>query len=201
MTGYARMRTLPDRIPPGGVPNLPDVIKNLIALGLLIVLLAPPLLVGGWFQLERAQLRREVRARMLSGVEPGELVLLTFSQEEALRVLRWERDDEFEFNGQMYDVARIETEGDTVRYWCWPDGPETRLNQELEALTAQLFHETPEPGQQTARLLYFFKSLYFSESQAWQAVCTYASVLFQPYREEGYLPPVLAIALSPPRLG
>lgn len=175
--------------------------KKLIALGLLFALLTPPLLVGGWLRLERYGLRREVRERLLAGVEPGELVLLTFTQEEALQVLRWERDDEFEYRGQMYDVVRTEKEGDSIRFWCWPDGPETRLNQELEALTARLFHDAPEPGQQTGRLVYFFKSLFFSENEAWQAPGISARELLTAHRERGYLPPVLALALSPPRLG
>lgn len=175
--------------------------KNLIALGLLLALLTPPLLVGGWFQLARAELRSEVRQQLLARVEPGELVLLTFSQEEARQVLRWERDDEFEFNGQMYDVVSVREEAGRVHFWCWPDGPETRLNQELEALTAQLFHDAPEPGKQTGWLLYFFKSLYFSDGKPWQALYTYTPEPFQSYREEGYSPPVLSISPSPPRLG
>ena len=175
--------------------------KNLIALGLLFALLSPPLLVGGWLRLERYGLRREVRERLLAGVEPGELVLLAFSQEEARQVLRWERDDEFEYNGHMYDVVRAEWVGASGRFWCWPDGPETRLNQELEALTVRLFHDAPEPGQQTGRLVYFFKSLFFSEGETWQAPGISARELLPAHRERGYLPPVLALPLSPPRLG
>jgi len=181
--------------------KLSTVTKNLIALGLLLALLTPPLLVGGWFQLERNELRREVRQRLLDEVEPGELVLLTFSKEEARQALRWERPDEFEYQGHMYDVVRVREEAGRVHFWCWPDEPETRLNQELEALTAQLFHDAPEPGKQTGRLLYFFKSLYFSDGKPWQALYTNTPELFQPYREEGYSPPVLAISPSPPRLG
>ena len=173
--------------------------RTLIALGLLFALLSPPLLVGGWLRLERYGLRREVRERLLAGAEPGELVLLAFSKEEARQVLRWERDDEFEYNGHMYDVVRAEWVGDSVRFWCWPDGPETRLNRELEALTARLFHDAPEPGQQTGRLVSFFKSLFFSQGEPWQATCSLARELPSPHRERGYFPPVLAIALSPPR--
>ena len=94
--------------PARGVPNPTRVTKNLIAIGLLFALLAPPLLTGGWFQLERAGLRREARQKLLAGTAPEELVLLSFSEEEARQVLRWERDDEFEYNGHMYDVARVE---------------------------------------------------------------------------------------------
>jgi len=186
--------------PARGVPNPTRVTKNLIAIGLLFALLAPPLLTGGWFQLERAGLRREARQKLLAGTAPEELVLLSFSEEEARQVLRWERDDEFEYNGHMYDVARVERVGQTVRFWCWPDGPETRLNQELEALTAQLFHDAPDPGQHTGRLLYFFKSLYFSDGMAWQPSCPPSPELFSGYLARAYAPPGLAIPPSPPRL-
>ena len=178
-----------------------NVTKNLIALGLLFALLTPPLLVGGWFQLERAELRREVRATLQAGAKPGELVRLTFTEVEARQELRWERDDEFEYNGQMYDVVRTEREGGVVRYWCWPDGPETRLNQELEALTARLLHDAPEPRQQTGHLFHFLKSLYFSEGMTWQATYPAPSQSFTSYRAQEYAAPVLSIPLSPPRLG
>ncbi len=177
------------------------VTKHLISIGLLCALLTPPLLVSGWFQLTRAQLRREARQQLLAGVQPGELVAFEFTKEEAHTLLQWEHPDEFEYQGRMYDVVRVEKAGGKVRYWCWPDEDETRLNRELRALTAQLLHDAPQPKEQAGHLLAFFKSLYFHEPLVWQAVgFPEPENWLVPY-ERGYTAPVLSIRPAPPRLG
>ncbi len=179
--------------------KLPTVTKHFIAIGLLCTLLTPPLLVCGWFQLTRAELRREARQHLQSQAKPGELVALEFTFEEARTALHWERPDEFEYQGNMYDVMRVEQAGEKVRFWCWPDQPETRLNRELRALTAQLLRDAPQPKEQAGHLLAYFKSLFYCEADAWQAIGSSVSESDAVPCEHEYNSPVLSIRPAPPR--
>lgn len=175
--------------------------KQLISIGLLFALLTPPLLVGGWFRLTRSELRREARQQLVAGVQPGELVAFEFTPEEARAALKWERPDEFEYQGSMYDVVRVEQLQGKVRYWCWPDEGESRLNRELRALTAQLMRNSPQPKEQAGNLLAFFKSLYCYQANTWQAMAL-------PETKSGGIPfirryaaPELPVWPAPPRQG
>lgn len=180
---------------------MPTVTKHLISIGLLFALLTPPLLVGSWFQLTRHELRREARQLLLAGVEPGELEVFEFTVAEAQAVLKWERSDEFEYRGRMYDVVRVEQTGPKVRYWCWPDEGETRLNRELRALTAQLMRDAPQPKEQAGHLLTYFKSLFFRDRIAWQAYIFSEAKSGPETCVSSYTAPALPLWPSPPRLG
>jgi hypothetical protein len=173
--------------------------KSLISVGLFLVLLSPPIWVGSWFAAERSAIRKEVRSQLLNGVKDADLVVLTFSKVEAETLLHWERDDEFEYKGKMFDVVRVKVNGNQVRYWCWPDEPESELNQKLRSISAQLFNHAPLPKHQVPKLVLFFKSLFFAENPI---LYLYPPKIGSLALYEGrilYRTPVLELWDTPPR--
>ena len=174
--------------------------KTCIAIGLFLVLISPPVWVGSWFAAERSAIRREVRSQLISGLKDIDLVVLTFSKVEAKNLLRWERDDEFEYRGKMYDVVKIEENGDQILYWCWPDEPESELNQKLRSITAQLFKDVPLPKNQGAKLVLFFKSLFFSADSIVYLYPSETGPLALYEGEKIYRAPALELWDTPPRV-
>ena len=112
---------------------------------------------------QKKSVRREIKKQIIAGIDCKELVCLSFTLEEAGKELEWEHEKEFEFRGEMYDVVESETFGDSVRYWCWPDREETRLNQLLVKLVNDNLGNQLMNRDKQNRVKDFYHSLYFAE--------------------------------------
>ena len=121
-----------------------------------------------YLQVEKAGLKREIKWKMIGGLDQNELVLLKFSKEETKEKLQWEHSKEFEYNGQMYDVVSKEIRGDTIYYRCWWDHEETALNKKLKKLVAGAFDQDEDQQQTHKRLNNFLQSFFISEAFQWR---------------------------------
>lgn len=143
---------------------------SLPAIFLLCILLAPTLALYSWLQAKKITVRREVKQLLEVGLPESKLTTLVFSVRDAERHLRWEHENEFEYRGQMYDIASRESRGDSIVFKVWPDHAETALNKSL----AKLATGTPDfPGKSqpsTDQVFRFFKTLYFHATLPAQAV-------------------------------
>lgn len=84
------------------------------------------------FPLSKALLEihyHQVRKELKEGKEEGERVQLFFSHEEVKKKLHWEKPDEFEYKGRMYDVIEREATKEGVRFTVYPDHEESRLRE------------------------------------------------------------------------
>ncbi len=97
-----------------------------------------------WLHIQKRLVKKEVKAKLIAGIDKSELVHFTFSQSQIETDLRWEHSKEFEYKGEMYDIVETEILGDSIRYVCWHDKAETKLNRRLQALIAQATSGTPE---------------------------------------------------------
>ncbi len=111
------------------------------------------------------QVKREVKRKIIAGIDKNELVLLKFTESQKKKQLKWKHSKEFQYNGEMYDIVETEIKGDTTYYWCWWDYKETKLNQKLEKLLSFALQNNPKKQKHQILLKNFFKSLYFSESE------------------------------------
>jgi hypothetical protein len=173
--------------------------KSLIAIGLILVLISPPLWVGSWYYAQRTSLRREVKSQLIKGVNPGDLVLFSFSKQEMENLVRWERHDEFEYEGNMYDVVRSEKKENRFYYWCWPDNQESILNKELRNRTAELFNNSPKPGEQSSKVILYFKSLFFKDIETWSFINFDNPEAHPNFIPNHYQNPYRFIPYSPPK--
>lgn len=112
-------------------------------------------------QFQKYYVRRDVKRKIIAGMDKKELVLLKFTRREKEQ-LDWVHSREFEYKGRMYDVVEKVEEGDTIFYRCWEDIKETALNQKLEKLAASALGENPLNQENQKQLQTFFKSLYFA---------------------------------------
>lgn len=106
--------------------------------------LAPIILVlllvqqAGWTVLYhgvRTQARRQARARVMNGVPRSEcrcFTMLATDVGKDGKGLAWEHDGEFAFDGEMYDVVRIEGSGDHVTVLAVADLKESALYQRVQ---------------------------------------------------------------------
>ena len=135
---------------------------------MLFCLAAPIIATYTWLQYKKMLANKEVKQQVSAGMDKEELVVLKFTREEVLTVLRWKDAKEFEYHGQMYDISEIEIKGDTIYYWCWWDHEETKLNRHLnDVLAYALGKDAPNKDTQK-RLAHFFRSLFCSKALPWQ---------------------------------
>jgi hypothetical protein len=128
---------------------------------LLICTLAAPLLGAYFFlQYQKKQVKREVKWKMIEGLEAHQLVTLKFSKEQTLTELNWKHAKEFEYQGEMYDIVERHVVGDSIEFIVWWDYEETQLNKQLQALVSftWLHHPTPNKTKQAVQQL--IKSLF-----------------------------------------
>ena len=142
--------------------------KNRIAgILMLFCLVAPMVATYTWLQCKKMLAHEEVKRQMAAGIGREELFLLKFAREETQTRLHWKNAREFEYRGQMYDIAETETKGDTIYYWCWWDHEETKLNRRLDGVLAYALGKKFPNRDTQKRLVHFFRSLYCPNVPSW----------------------------------
>ena len=102
--------------------------------------------------------------KVKKAIPPEDQMRWTFSLEDARTKLFWEHSREFEYKGEMYDVIRTDTKGDSVSYWCYWDRKETKLKKQLNVLVMKLMGPGPQSRNQGTQINDFFRSLFFQSS-------------------------------------
>ncbi len=143
--------------------------ERIVAISLLFVLFAPVITIYTYLQYEKSAIRREIKWKMIAGMNQEELVLLKFTKEEINTKLRWEHSKEFEYNGQMYDIVSKEVIGDYIFYRVWWDHEETKLNKNLKKLVAVAFSQDEERNKAQMSLYVYLESFFFNDIFDWKA--------------------------------
>ena len=122
--------------------------------------MAPVAMTYTVFQFQKKKIKKEIKRRMIAGMDRDELVLLSFSSIDRLNKLEWEHAKEFKYQCVMYDVESRESCGDIINYWCWKDDEETKLNKDLDHLVHYALQTDDERKDTQNRLFDFFKVFY-----------------------------------------
>ena len=131
------------------------------------MLIAPAVVTYSWLQQRKRAVKKEVKWKMIAGIDKSELVLLKFSKVETTTKLKWKHSKEFEFNNQMYDIVDKITTKDSVKYWCWLDFEETKLNKQLDNLLVGVYQHDSKSKEKQDLLYKFYKSIYFQPVFSW----------------------------------
>jgi len=116
--------------------------------------------------LEKKMIRKEIKHRMIDGIDKSELIKLAFTEKELRSEVKWEHNKEFEYRGEMYDIVDVTFENDKIVYWCWWDHKETALNQKLNQLLNQFLgtshgdKEDKDTVSQFVKLVYTVPTIY-----------------------------------------
>ena len=174
--------------------------KRFISIMLLMLLIAPPVVTFSWLHMKKRMLRKEIKWKIINGIDKEELVLLTFSNDQVEACLKWHHSAEFEFMGEMYDVVETIFFDDSVSYYCWWDHEETLLNKKLKAMLALSAGKSKQERQQINYIIQFFQSIFFIENQFGSNSMIFNNTrlditYFFVVKTAGIIPPV-----PPPRL-
>ena len=131
------------------------------------MLIAPAVVTYSWLQQRKHAVKKEVKWKMIAGINKSELVLLKFSKAETTTNLNWKHSKEFEFNNQMYDIVDKVVSKDSIHYWCWWDFEETKLNKQLGNLLAGVYQHDSKSKERQDLVYKFYKSIYFQPVFSW----------------------------------
>lgn len=84
------------------------------------------------FLIQQQLIRKEVRLAIQQKASIEELVCISVSKSDS-KLLRWIKDDEFVYKGNLYDIVWMEKESDrAIHYWCINDDKEKSLLSHFE---------------------------------------------------------------------
>lgn len=127
------------------------------------MLVAPFAATYSWLQMQKKSVKSQVKKQIIAGIEEEELVHLAFTIDESKSILDWEHENEFEFQGLMYDIVKSEIRGDSIFYICWLDKVESRLNNKLNEILARNLGDNPQNRNKQKQLIDFYKILIYEE--------------------------------------
>ncbi|WP_339701957.1 hypothetical protein [uncultured Marixanthomonas sp.] len=142
--------------------------KKYIGIFLLLCLLLPSAGTYVWLTFHKKSLKKEVKWKLIAGIDKEELVLLKFSKTEIDKKVRWEHAKEFEYKGQMYDIVETNITKDSIAYWCWWDYEETKLNKDLNKIFSGVLKTDTETNEKRKRLINFYRTLFVQSKPVWQ---------------------------------
>ena len=132
------------------------------------MLIAPAVVTYSWLQQRKRAVKKEVKWKMIAGIDKSELVLLKFSKAETTTKLNWKHSKEFEFSNQMYDIVDKVVSKDSIHYWCWWDFEETKLNKQLDNLLVGVYQHDSKSKEKQDIVYKFYKSIYFQSLFCWE---------------------------------
>ena len=114
-----------------------------------------------YLSLQQKVIQEAVQRKLEEGIPENELVKLTFFKKEIPKLLKWEHDKEFEYNGQMYDVVEVTDVGDSLQYLCWWDKAETATKKNKQKLLHAVIDTSNPKKHIPTTFSDYYKSIYF----------------------------------------
>ena len=173
--------------------------KRIFGILLLLVITFPLVFLYVSYRIETKSIRKEVKEMLFMEVDRNELIELSFYINDAKSLLSWKDEHEFEYLGRMYDIVETSILGDTIKYLCWPDDEETRLNKRLDELVAKALGSEPQKKESSKRLLDFLKIQFFRYNLSdWDGL-TDEGIVQYPQLTSLYTSVFIAPASPPPK--
>ena len=119
--------------------------RKLISYSLFLLVIWQIVGFVGYFEVSHFSLKKEIKSLLKRGVPEDELITFTFNQKE-LNELKWLKKNEFEFNGNLYDVVKTEKlPGSKWKLACISDKQETLLFANLSQNVASNLGDSKHP--------------------------------------------------------
>ena len=173
--------------------------RKLISIYLLFCLVLPIPATYVYFQLQKRQLKKEIKEKIITTIPKEQLVALKFIKEEAQKELKWEHSKEFKYKDNMYDVVSVEIKDQIIYYYCWPDDDESELNKKIDEILAYASGNDTQKKENRERLINFFKSLFHTKPLTWSFFNYFIHELII-YKTISYTNISLLTSLPPPKV-
>lgn len=112
------------------------IVRKLVSFSLLILLTFQIIGFVGYFELAHYQLKKEIKSQLKQGVSKDKLVIFDFNSNQ-LKELVWLEKNEFDLNGNLYDVVRKSNSNGITHLECISDKQEkvlfAKLNQNVSS--------------------------------------------------------------------
>jgi hypothetical protein len=173
-------------------------LKTFLAILLMLTFLLP--FVGRYasIEYEAYKTKKEVKHKVLAGIDCKELVSLTISKQDAAIKLNWHHSKEFGYQGEMYDIVFTDTiSTDSLQYWLYWDNKETHLNQQLAALVANALNHDPAQKDKNSTFNQFTKDIFCIDIFTLQQPLPTSSVLRYSLAGASLSQPAMPLAPPP----
>jgi hypothetical protein len=157
--------------------------------------------IGVYFslQMEKKQIRREVKRMLLREEMGDQLVRLAFHVNQIDAAVQWAHDFEFAFAGTMYDIVNKSEQGDSVILECWPDHAESAVNIRLARVSDWLLQGN-NPSENEKQLTAFFLKLYCADNRLILPLNTIHFRITRPVLVLQFPFPEMDLDVPPPRI-
>ena len=111
-------------------------VRKLVSFSLLILLTFQIIGFVGYFEFAHYQLKKEIKSQLKQGVTKDKLVIFDFDAKQ-IKKLVWLEKNEFDLNGNLYDVVRKSNSNGITHLECISDKQEkvlfAKLNQNVSS--------------------------------------------------------------------
>lgn len=133
--------------------------RKLISILFLFLLFGPLTVALSWLHYQKKVIHQEVKNGVIS--ENKEVLVPFEFSEETFKHLHFSRgSEEFEYNGEMYDVIEIKHLNGKIILFCWHDSKETKINKQLDELYGYILNSNPQRNKTLFHVNLFMKNLY-----------------------------------------
>ncbi len=136
--------------------------RNLITAGMISMLISHGIIQFCVFELFQVHSRADIASKIIRGIPSHKQVILGFDRQELIGSVtgfRWIDENEFRYQGRMYDIISKEERGDSVYLYCIEDSAESDLYAVLDKI---IENDSEDPDEQKA-LNNFFSQFYSSQ--------------------------------------
>jgi hypothetical protein len=112
---------------------------------------------------QKRLIRNSVKELIYSGLSNSELSRIVVNTSDSDNLL-WHHHDEFEFQGNMYDLVSIESFKDSIVYICFLDEKESEVNIYIDQQAKSIWIHSPFANDFETKLVDFIQKVFPPEN-------------------------------------
>ncbi len=110
-------------------------------------------------KVQKRIIRNSIKELIYNGLPDAELVRIVVNPNNSDDLL-WHHQDEFEFQGSMYDVISKDSLKDSIIYMCFLDEKESKVNITIDKLSKNIWSHSPLSNDFETKLVDFIQKVF-----------------------------------------
>ena len=148
-------------------------------------------------------IKKEIKTKIKGKLDDKELVLIKYPSHpdrQQKKLFHWKEENEFAYNGNMYDVVRQYTVNDTIYYYCINDTKENELFGNLNVQVDQNMASSAMANNLVKLFKLSVDQSYLFSFSIGNLVRT-SKATYSLFKAPGYVPVQQEVDTPPPELG